>query len=1756
MISSKHTKNTGYVDIFISSSKQTNTRPVINNSNEHQNKNNSRLITNNKLLSRVLSQTPAGFDGSKLNLVNSTITTIDKLPNLLCLKVKTLYISNNNISSSEGIEQFTNLQSLSMSNNLIRYLNELLPLSKLKHLEKISLEGNIVTAMPYYREYLLGLCPNLQLIDAIKVTNIEKSNSKSSSRKAISLFSQLRVNELQCCILRHLSGLIKCHNEMSKVVRILKGPRIHSSAAFILTQALLGGVYAWLQTMCELDFDHMVQNLSRRAYLNLLRQMNSVQRSQITHTPSALNLLWDETVTDCLSYQQNCSLRLIEICEYELSLSKTLPLSDLNHEPIDFIDTIHCIKFESIHSDGVLNLYSDDYERSGSYGSSSQQLYQQSPPPPSNRDLNKDDRNNPNKDNKGNNDKNNNNKLRKSPNPPSSTATNMSPQELKNQDTQLKYFQLLQQMEQNNNNSSANSVILSNLAVGSSFLPPQQVEPESYEEGAELINKNESNEENVSDDNDMKDYKNFDIDFDFDLYSNDITELVTRASTSCPDPNSLPILEWKSSINTNNNDNNNNDNNNDISLSNPLPPISFGPIPQPYDRPVEEKDMRLLKRVVNDAYHELTLRQRDSGICLSLNQNQRKLALEAKKILKANIENATKRLNSVKNWIGEIHIDIANGTRWVNNAGSLISSIEVEQLKVKRIKTYIEGSKSQCNTITNNLQQELLKKTRLLNSLSDINVAMESIDVEFGNNKEIRDLIKSHRSIDNANTFWKTKGCLWLKRAIFKSFRIRVRRQKLISIFAKKLKSNKRLSLINIVMSGWKRYILLNKEYELIYNVLNIRLLKKIFKKWQNFHKKQLVIMNFKLKCIKNMKRMVVKSWKHYLRKLEKNISDEKYYKTAHQFMFLKKVFRSLKSHAISCRPEQDPIKDSNNILKSLKFYKSKFFNEWKNLSIINQENFNKYKIIIKAKINLNTTDNLFMQWYHLSKSIHRCVLFGKNKFIDKLFKYSYSVYHQRISFLRSKLYHDRKSKRNAFKFLKFIIKRDKLCSRNYHIVSKNRTERMIINSWIKWSMLYESNVEMEIKDCTSIQHYMFNLLKNSFADWNNFTMKKILYRHEISNSNRDYILNRVSAVIDLVDDNNDDLVAEYDNNSIGDNNTVPTLSELVSSSNDILMMQKKIKDLQELGKWETSDDEDDNVFKAMHSSHFSVRIHSLLTRWRLSTTRSKQLKENGELVESSRLKYIVKRNFSSMHTQYLRLLRCRTLELKNDVIGYDIINKKENLKQNLSEDLINAINQQREIESLMLKLSEVTSEIDTTVNESNDLCASLHILTKENDNLISRTDILNKESSEILSLYSQISNNMEMKLTHDGNSADSYDINADDVSHKVSIEDSISDSNRSQKHLALEEKIFLMHDMEECYNKALQIQVDAAMQKSELSANAAVAINKTILCKNEIVNIDKYIEELEEKRKSNEELLLDYQNKLEDSSLQYAEMAKKNESYIYNLSLEEEDLRLRQIKAMAEEELLREELNNLTKETNKYMYANSRLTTVELSKAEIDAVDYRGHSIAHLTSFTSKMPNLQKNVNNNNNNNNNNPTSPLLKKNLISPVVFSGKENLRKFYSPPVVKSSPYSQKNLNKGNNISKKLKTPTSTKKTSSKQKSIETAPNTPTSVSSSKITNISPVLMETSIYNLINTPIEFSNNVVTDASSPASNEFTSKLTESLLNTKFNNNINIMKESKHNYSSISSSPPRDIKNNDDNEQYDILASRIRNRLNQRPI
>lgn len=125
-----------------------------------------------------------------IDLSDNDIRKLDGFP--LLKRIKCLLLNNNRIVRlGEGLEKnLPNLETLVLTGNQIQELADLDPLMSLKTLKTLSLLHNPVTALQYYRSYVVYRLPHLRLLDFRKIKLKERED-------AAALFKSKKGKELQ-----------------------------------------------------------------------------------------------------------------------------------------------------------------------------------------------------------------------------------------------------------------------------------------------------------------------------------------------------------------------------------------------------------------------------------------------------------------------------------------------------------------------------------------------------------------------------------------------------------------------------------------------------------------------------------------------------------------------------------------------------------------------------------------------------------------------------------------------------------------------------------------------------------------------------------------------------------------------------------------------------------------------------------------------------------------------------------------------------------------------------------------------------------------------------------------------------------------------------------------------------------------------------------------------------------------------------------------------------------------------------------------------------------------------------------------------------------------------------------------------------------------------------------------------------------------------------------------------------------------------
>jgi hypothetical protein len=163
-------------------------------------------------LAQLLLQHPQALNQGTLRSVGLNVAVIGRFPKHFAHAIHSLYISNNCLTNLNGLDQFENLEIFSATNNLIQSIEDLNSLSQLKHLKKVSLHGNPVAGLPFYREYILNSCPNLESIDGQKISYLDRTEAVMVYKRVLHCIRQFDIlwHEILLVYILVLMDCIKC----------------------------------------------------------------------------------------------------------------------------------------------------------------------------------------------------------------------------------------------------------------------------------------------------------------------------------------------------------------------------------------------------------------------------------------------------------------------------------------------------------------------------------------------------------------------------------------------------------------------------------------------------------------------------------------------------------------------------------------------------------------------------------------------------------------------------------------------------------------------------------------------------------------------------------------------------------------------------------------------------------------------------------------------------------------------------------------------------------------------------------------------------------------------------------------------------------------------------------------------------------------------------------------------------------------------------------------------------------------------------------------------------------------------------------------------------------------------------------------------------------------------------------------------------------------------------------------------------------
>ncbi|GAB9465690.1 hypothetical protein Gpo141_00003089 [Globisporangium polare] len=142
-------------------------------------------------------------DGTKLNAVGKAIQCIGPVPPAVSASITALFLSQNNLRTLNGVEQFTSsLRLLSIGGNLLTLFSEIERLTELPRLRNLNLLGNPICDHPNYRLRVIDTLKQLQVLDTADVTVKERElaplvASQDRALRCMVLHNHFEIQQLQ-----------------------------------------------------------------------------------------------------------------------------------------------------------------------------------------------------------------------------------------------------------------------------------------------------------------------------------------------------------------------------------------------------------------------------------------------------------------------------------------------------------------------------------------------------------------------------------------------------------------------------------------------------------------------------------------------------------------------------------------------------------------------------------------------------------------------------------------------------------------------------------------------------------------------------------------------------------------------------------------------------------------------------------------------------------------------------------------------------------------------------------------------------------------------------------------------------------------------------------------------------------------------------------------------------------------------------------------------------------------------------------------------------------------------------------------------------------------------------------------------------------------------------------------------------------------------------------------------------------------------
>lgn len=1400
------------------------------------------------LMSVALRCHPTALEGGKLSLASNSITHIDSIPSAVALKVRTLYLSSNSIASLEHLDQFAGLTTLSAAGNCLRYLQELRSLGALEHLEKLSLEGNVVASMPFYREHVLGLCPRLASLDNRAVLDAERSQARAEYRRVQDVLEQLRCNELRHAAMGHLMGTLKCRAELTAALiegrplpnRANISPaavadRVASplpSLASLILALCSGGVYRWVQIGCVDQLDRVVQDLALRAHLQVLRRLSQAQRMQLARRTDALAEHWQAILTEYAAYQQQQLLRLVLVYGAAREGTRLPALGGEEGQqapPEASLDALAVLVFDCGASP-------TEFTRTFAGGASlaaaavvSRGVSQAPEPDVATRSLDVEWRPHSaafatalvDKELVAGMDKKS--VARKSglgivvSAPPLHAPPVSATAQLKAQRAaaQTQYQSLLKTM-----GMGAGTAIrdgpgrVAQLSSLSSLLPPQQEEPEAHAQrgpqskavaprvSASVRTKavvgrpatatvtsatcsaGRAGRERGGKDVGCKPGRVMDSEPAFDFSSERYRSLMARAR----EPFNVEVGALLANL--------------EALWLRPLPEMEIrpgatesieavlGPEPRdPYQRAAAASSINELKAQIQATLNELSQSQREEYLTWAASEGLRKHALATQRAVLDAADTAFGKITALSQSCAQWREDTEQARDWVRAHEGLLERVAVEAERISAVREGMLRASRRTEEAVAAKAAEERKTSEILRSTQEVNEATAVMVAEIEASPLLTRLVKSKLALTSALDMAERPGALLRK--ILKGWRLRVRRQRRIKRFAAACARKSAARFCIYYFGHWARGVRVSKVSTKIQRSLTKKAARRYLSFWRLLCRRSRRLSRLAKKMLRAPVRAALRGWAVVCDVGRHDRRRRKELDTMAACFVKIRVFRGWKRHAGACRP--DPAVERANLVIARRFQLLTLFSSWAAVAHKEADLGHMRLGAAMEQYDRSLLAKVYKDWRLFLRVGRFAKLCGYRRCLLQLLRSCGVRKARRRTLTGVQRHHMCVLTSRYLRFWRGLTLKTNIISSAAYYVASRRRKVVVRGHWRCWVRLRQDVQHLRLKDEAAMHFYLLLLLRRHFSAWKSFSPPP--------------------SVLPAAPSAGEVLERE----------------ESIAASSAILANGLKQTIQAQITLTEQG------VVKAKYFYWHSRKLKAFtrLRRWFL---RRHVLRQQLRGLSTRACLHVTRGIFVVWQDNWLRSMRFR---LRAPVLSHEIASV-ELTEASLREVL-------RDLQSKHARLQERAEHLTNGCAEIDAKAADMDLATREIQMVL---DMHTRDLSETLSSAQKIGGECKQiklqKEAHDAASRECHGSNAQDL----------LEAQVGEKESARREQQASLQNTEEHYTRAVFLQSQAQLRCDKIIAEIRATVQMQKHHRQEVKSRDKEIQELDSKRLQTEKAL------------------------------------------------------------------------------------------------------------------------------------------------------------------------------------------------------------------------------------------------------------------------------------------------------------